>query len=84
MSLSHAFRRSGNSKDSHRKGTTIMDYYKVPLGFGMALSMNPRALNAYSAMSPEEKRDILSKAHSAHSQKEMQTLVASLAGYTTQ
>ena len=31
------------------KGGVIMDFYKVPIGFGMALSMNPNALNAYSA-----------------------------------
>ena len=73
-----------NTNEFYRKGVIAVDYYKVPTGFSMALSMNPRALNAYSAMSPEEKRDILSKAQSAHSQKEMQTLVASLAGYTIQ
>ena len=31
-----------------------MDFYKVPIGFGMALAMNPPALNAYSAMSEEQ------------------------------
>ena len=33
-----------------------MDFYKVPIGFGMALAMNPPALNAYSAMTEEQKK----------------------------
>ena len=59
-----------------------MDYYKVPIGFGMALAMNPPALNAYSAMTEAQKRQILDKAHNARSEKEMHALVASLAGGT--
>ena len=55
-----------------------MDYYKVPIGFGMALSTNPFALNVYSSMTEEERQDILRMAHNAHSEKEMQALVSSL------
>lgn len=56
-----------------------MDYYQVPIGFGMALAMNPRALNAYSAMTEAQKEVILSKAHTARSEQEMHRIVASLA-----
>lgn len=42
-----------------------MDFYKVPIGFRMALSMNPNALNAYSAMTEAQKQEILNKAHNA-------------------
>ena len=56
-----------------------MDFYKVPIGFGMALSMNPPALNAYSAMTEKQKQIILNKAHHSRSEKEMHSLVASLA-----
>ena len=35
-----------------------MDYYQVPLGFGMALARNFNAMNAYSAMTEAEKREI--------------------------
>jgi hypothetical protein len=52
-----------------------MDYYKVPIGFGMALAMNPPALNAYSAMTEEQKQDILNKAHNARSEQEMHQIV---------
>ena len=56
-----------------------MDFYKVPIGFGMALAVNEPALNAYSAMSEEQKQDILKKAHNVRSEKEMHDLVNSLA-----
>lgn len=55
-----------------------MDFYKVPLGFGMALAMNPNALNAYSGMSEKQKQDILDKAHRARSQQEMHEIVSSM------
>ena len=55
-----------------------MDFYKVPIGFGMALAMNQPAMNAYTAMTEQQKQDILEKAHNARSEKEMHHLVNSL------
>ena len=55
-----------------------MDFYKVPIGFGMALAMNPTALNAYSAMTEEQKQAILDRAHNARSENEMQDIVNSM------
>ncbi len=55
-----------------------MDFYQVPIGFGMALAMNPNALNAYSALNEEQKQAILDKAHSARSQQEMHQIVNSI------
>ncbi len=57
-----------------------MDFYKVPLGFGMALAMNFPAMNAYTAMTDEEKKAILDKAHKAKSQQEMTDIANSLTG----
>ncbi len=57
-----------------------MDFYKVPLGFGMALTRNPRALNTYSAMTEEQKQAVLNKAHNARSEQEMNRIVDGLAG----
>ena len=56
-----------------------MDFYKVPLGFGMALTMNPSAMNAYSDMTEEQKQAILDRAHKADSEAEMQQIVVGLA-----
>ena len=57
-----------------------MDFYKVPIGFGMALAMNQPAMNAYTAMTEDQKQAILNKAHNVRSEREMHDLVASLAG----
>ena len=56
-----------------------MDFYKVPIGFGMALAVNEPAMNAYAAMTEEQKQEIINKAHNVRSEKEMHDLVASLA-----
>lgn len=61
-----------------------MDFYKVPIGFGMALAMNPPALNAYSSMTEEQKQTILNRAHNTRSEREMHSLVASLADNAVQ
>ena len=56
-----------------------MDFYKVPIGFGMALAQNTAAMNRYAHLSESQKQDILSKAHNVRSEKEMYALVADLA-----
>ena len=56
-----------------------MDFYNIPIGFGLALSANTAAMNRYAQMSQQQKQDILAKAHNVRSEKEMYSLVASLA-----
>lgn len=55
-----------------------MDFYKVPIGLGMALAMNAPAMEAYAAMTEQQKRAILNKAHNARSEKEMHDIVNSI------
>ena len=57
-----------------------MDFYKVPIGFGMALAMNEPAMAAYAAMTEAQKQKILDKAHNARSEKEMRQIVSGIAG----
>ena len=61
-----------------------MDFYKVPIGFGLALAVNEPAMNAYSKMTESQKQEIINKAHNARSEKEMHDLVNSLAYGTIQ
>lgn len=56
-----------------------MDFYKVPIGFGLALAANESGMQAYSAMSEGQKQTIINKAHNVRSEKEMRNLVTSLA-----
>lgn len=61
-----------------------MDFYKIPIGFGMALAVNEPAMNAYAAMTEAQKQEIINRAHSVRSEREMHDLVASLARPTMQ
>ena len=61
-----------------------MDFYKVPVGFGLALAGNTAAMNRYAHLSEEQKQQILEKAHHIRSEKEMYTLVAALANGTVE
>lgn len=57
-----------------------MDFYKVPIGFGMALAMNEPAMAAYATMTEEQKQDILNKARKVGSEQEMHQTVSSIIG----
>ena len=56
-----------------------MDFSTVPVGFGMALAQNEKAVNAYAMMTKEQKNAVLAKAHQAKTRQEMQQIVDSLA-----
>ena len=60
-----------------------MDFYKVPIGFGMALAQNTAAMTRYAQLTEQQKQDLLAKAHNVRSEKEMYSLVASLANGKT-
>ena len=61
-----------------------MDFYNIPVGFGLALSANTAAMNRYAHLSEFQKQDILNKAHNVRSEQEMYALVASLANGVTE
>lgn len=60
-----------------------MDFYKVPIGFGLALSANTAAMNRYAHLTEGERQAIIGKAHNVRSEKEMYQLVANLANGCT-
>lgn len=59
-----------------------MDFYKVPIGFGLALAQNTAAMNRYAHLTEQQKQNVLNRAHNVRSEKEMYSLVASLANGT--
>ncbi|MBR2937395.1 MAG: hypothetical protein IKB80_02735 [Oscillospiraceae bacterium] len=61
-----------------------MDFYNIPIGFGLALSSNTAAMNRYAHMTDSQKKAIITKAHNVRSEREMYTLVANLANDTMQ
>lgn len=56
-----------------------MDFYQVPIGFGLALSTNTAAMNRYAHLTEKQKQEIINQAHNVRSEKEMYALVANLA-----
>ena len=60
-----------------------MDFYQVPIGFGLALSSNTTAMNRYAHLAEDQKQEILNKAHNVRSEQEMYSLVAALANGTS-
>ena len=56
-----------------------MDFKEVPIGFGFVLNQNTAAMNRYAQLSQAKKQEILNKTHNVRSEKEMYSLVASLA-----
>lgn len=56
-----------------------MKYDQLPMGFGMALAMNPLALNAYSSLSEEQKETLVNRARSVTSREEMHKIINDLA-----
>lgn len=52
---------------------------EMPVGFAMALAMNPVAMQKFSALNEEKKREIIEGTHSLKSREEMHKYVDSLA-----
>lgn len=50
----------------------------VPLGFGMALAMNERALSGYAKMTEAEKEELINRSKDAKSKEEMERIVNSI------
>lgn len=50
----------------------------IPLGLGMALAQNSRALSYFAGLSSNQKHEIIEKTHNIGSKKEMQSFVDKL------
>ncbi len=51
---------------------------EMPVGFAMALAMNPDAMQKFAALSEDQKRAVIEGTHSVKSRDEMHRYVASL------
>lgn len=47
----------------------------IPLGFGMALAQNPKAMDYFASLSNSERESIIAGTHNINSKKEMQAYV---------
>ncbi|MDF3005497.1 MAG: hypothetical protein K0S22_1969 [Oscillospiraceae bacterium] len=51
---------------------------ELPMGFAMALAMQPNAMQHYATLSSGQQNEILTRAKAVQSKSEMQSLVNSL------
>ncbi len=56
-----------------------MNKGEIPIGFGMTLAQNPKAMEKFAKMSEKEQENILSQIHNINSKEEMQKFVSHLA-----
>ncbi len=54
--------------------------YEMPLGLGMALMQNPTALDRFSTLNEDEKRELIGSVHGIRSKEEMRNFVEQFAG----
>ncbi|MBR3767168.1 MAG: hypothetical protein IKL10_02895 [Clostridia bacterium] len=52
---------------------------EMPVGFGMALAQNPKAMEKFALMSEEKKREIIQGTHAVNSKEEMHRYISDLA-----
>ncbi|MGN0968070.1 MAG: hypothetical protein ACI4O3_02260 [Oscillospiraceae bacterium] len=50
----------------------------LPMGFGMALAQNVRAMEVFSSLSPDEQRRVVDGTHAIQSKQEMAAYVENL------
>jgi hypothetical protein len=50
----------------------------IPLGFGMALAQNDAAMNYFSSLDEQGKRQVVDNCHNVHSKSEMRQYVSNL------
>lgn len=56
-----------------------MDNQQLPIGLGLALAMNQRAMDRYSNMTEAEKEQAIARSRQVKSKREMDRIVNSLA-----
>lgn len=52
-----------------------MENYEMPVGLGMALSMNPEAMQKFASLPESKKQEIINGTHNVSSKKEMRQYV---------
>lgn len=60
----------------------ILSEIDLPLGFGMALSQNEKAMKKFELLSEKEKRALIEQTHTVNSKSEMQSFVNNLTAGT--
>ncbi len=60
-------------------GDVMENKEEMPLGLGFGLAMNEQAMNSFSSMTEEEKKQVIEAARNVQSKAEMDSLVCDIA-----
>lgn len=60
-------------------GLSGVPFAGVPMGFGMALAMNEKALDGYAKLTEAQKEELINRSRDAKSKEEMERIVNSIA-----
>lgn len=55
-----------------------MEKTEMPVGLGMALAMNPEAMQKLSSLTEKQKKEVINRTHAIASRKEMQQYVQNI------
>lgn len=55
-----------------------MNNIEMPVGLGMALAMNPEAMERFSSLSEQQKQQVINGTHAVKSRREMQQYVQNI------
>lgn len=55
-----------------------MENYEMPIGLGMALAMNPEAMQKFASLPDSKKLDIINGTHAISSKEEMRRYVENI------
>ena len=66
--------KASNNKDNEQYSISN----KMPIGFGLSLAADEKAMAAFSKMSRQEKEQIIEESRSQHSKKDMKNFVQRL------
>ena len=64
------------------KSGNLVNGDQLPLGFGMALAQNPKAMDVFAAMPQKQREDVIRKTETIRSKEEMRSYVDCLVGLT--
>ncbi len=56
----------------------LLGNQEIPIGFGMELAKNTKAMNAFSALPKEQRKQMIEASRSIHSKHEMESFVNSI------
>ncbi|MCI9410285.1 MAG: hypothetical protein HFJ89_10810 [Oscillospiraceae bacterium] len=58
-----------------------MENNEMPVGFGMALAMNPKAMEKFASLPQNEKQKIINGTHNVSSKSEMKQYVENIISF---